>query len=215
VDIKYSPTFAKKILNSMQMKKSTITRQILLQNAFQLIYVKGYQSTSIDDIIATTHVTKGAFFHHFKNKEEMGLALIHDFMQGTIQDKMLLPLLESQNPLDAIYNLMRLLLLETPFMQAQYGCPTHNLIQEMAPINPAFKQALTEITEHTQKTFLNILEKAKSQGIIRQNVNCEQVTLFILVGYAGIRNIGKLYDDDKHYHNYLALLKDYLNGLKS
>jgi TetR/AcrR family transcriptional regulator, transcriptional repressor for nem operon len=53
----------------MLMKKSAITRQMLLQNAFQLIYVKGYQSTSIDDIIATTHVTKGAFFHHFQNKE--------------------------------------------------------------------------------------------------------------------------------------------------
>jgi TetR/AcrR family transcriptional regulator, transcriptional repressor for nem operon len=199
----------------MLMKKSEITRQMLLQNAFQLIYVKGYQSTSIDDIIATTHVTKGAFFHHFQNKEEMGLALIHEFMQGTIQDKMILPLLESQNPLDAIYNLMRLLLLETPLMQAQYGCPTHNLIQEMAPINPAFKRALFEVSEHTQKTFLSILEKAKSQGLIRQNVDCEQVTLFILVGYAGIRNIGKLYDDDKNYHNYLALLKDYLQGLKS
>jgi TetR/AcrR family transcriptional regulator, transcriptional repressor for nem operon len=199
----------------MLMKKSAITRQMLLQNAFQLIYVKGYQSTSIDDIIATTHVTKGAFFHHFANKEEMGLALIHEFMQGTIQDMMLSPLLESENPLDAIHNLMRLLLLETPLMQAQYGCPTHNLIQEMAPINPTFKQALFDITEQTQKVFLDILEKAKSQGIIRQDVDCEQVTLFILVGYAGIRNIGKLYDDDKHYHSYLALLKDYLNGLKS
>jgi TetR/AcrR family transcriptional regulator, transcriptional repressor for nem operon len=198
----------------MVMKKSAITRQLLLQKAFELIYVKGYQSTSIDDIIATTHVTKGAFFHHFQNKEEMGLALIKEFMQGTVQDMMLSPLLDSENPLDAIHNLMRLLLLETPLMQAQYGCPTHNLIQEMAPINPAFKQALFEITEQTQRIFLSILEHAKSKNLIRQEVDCEQVTLFILVGYAGIRNIGKLYDDDKYYHNYLVLLKDYLNGLK-
>jgi TetR/AcrR family transcriptional regulator, transcriptional repressor for nem operon len=197
------------------MKKSAITRQMLLQNAFQLIYVKGYQSTSIDEIIATTHMTKGAFFHHFANKEEMGLALIQEFMQGTIQEMMLLPLIDSENPLEAICNLMRLLLLETPLMQAKYGCPTHNLIQEMSPISSAFKQALFEITERTQQAFLSILENAKSKGMIRQNVDCQQVVLFILVGYAGIRNIGKLYDDDTHYLNYLALLKDYLNGLKS
>lgn len=195
------------------MKKSAITRQILLQNAFELIYVKGYQSTSIDDIIAKTHVTKGAFFHHFRNKEEMGLALIKEFMHNTMQEMMMSPLLDSDNPLDEIYNLMHNLLLESPIMQARYGCPTHNLIQEMAPINPAFKQALFEINEQTQKVFLSILEDAQSKGKIRQNVDCQQVVLFILVGYAGIRNIGKLYDDDTQYHNYLTLLKDYLNGL--
>jgi TetR/AcrR family transcriptional regulator, transcriptional repressor for nem operon len=197
----------------MLIKKSAITRQMLLKNAFELIYVKGYQSTSIDDIIATTHVTKGAFFHHFANKEEMGLALIQEFMYDTMQKTMFSPLLDMDNPLGAIYNLMRILLLENPNLQAQYGCPTHNLIQEMAPINHAFKQALLDITEKTQKAFVSILENAKSKGKIRQDVDCEQVTLFIMVGYAGIRNIGKLYEDDKHYHNYLALLKVYLTGL--
>jgi TetR/AcrR family transcriptional regulator, transcriptional repressor for nem operon len=197
------------------MKKSVITRQMLLQNAFQLIYVKGYQATSIDDIIATTHVTKGAFFHHFANKEEMGLALIKEFMQDTVQDMMLSPLIDSDKPLKAIYNLMRFLLLENPIMQTKYGCPTHNLIQEMAPINPNFKQALFEITGKTQQVFLTTLENAKSKGKIRKSVDCQQVTLFIMVGYAGIRNIGKLYEGDAHYHNYLALLEDYLDGLKS
>ncbi len=198
----------------MLMKKSAITRQMLLQNAFELIYIKGYQATSIDEVIATTNVTKGAFFYHFQNKENMGLALIKEFMQSKIGETMLSPLLTSEDPLENVYNLMHHLLLDSPIMQAKYGCPTHNLIQEMAPINPAFKQALLALNEQTQKMFLSILETAKLKGKIRQNVDCQQVVLFISVGYAGIRNLGKLYDDDTHYHNYLALLKDYLNGLK-
>lgn len=36
------------------MKKAETTRLNILQKAFELIYVKGYQTTSIDDIIATT-----------------------------------------------------------------------------------------------------------------------------------------------------------------
>jgi TetR/AcrR family transcriptional regulator, transcriptional repressor for nem operon len=197
----------------MKIKKSTITRQLLLQNAFELIYVKGYQATSIDDIVSKMHVTKGAFFHHFHSKEEMGLALIKEFMHDTMYEMMISPLFDSANPLDAIYNVMHLLLLDSPVMQAKYGCPTHNLIQEMAPVNLAFKQALFEVTAQTQKMFMEILEKAKSTGKIRQDVDCKQVVLFIIVGYAGIRNIGKLYDDDQHYHDYLALLKSYLHGL--
>jgi AcrR family transcriptional regulator len=58
------------------MKKSAATRLMILEKAFELIYAKGYQTTSIDDIIATTKVTKGAFYYHFKTKDEMGLLLL-------------------------------------------------------------------------------------------------------------------------------------------
>jgi TetR/AcrR family transcriptional regulator, transcriptional repressor for nem operon len=197
----------------MLMKKSAITRQMILQKSFELIYVKGYQSTSIDDIIAMTNMTKGAFFHHFQNKEQMGLALIKEYMRDTMQKMMLPPFSDHENPLDEIYNLMHFLLLESPVMQARYGCPTHNLIQEMAPINQNFKAELLEMLEETQRRFIAILETAKSNGKIRSDVDCSQVVLFVLTGYAGIRTIGKLYDDDQHYHNYLQLLKSYLNGL--
>jgi TetR/AcrR family transcriptional regulator, transcriptional repressor for nem operon len=197
----------------MKIKKSVVTRQTILEKAFELIYVKGFQATSIDDIIATTHVTKGAFFHHFRNKEEMGLALITEYMHDTMKTEMMTPVFESDNPLKEIYNLMRHLLLESPLMQAQYGCPTHNLIQEMAPISPAFKQALFNMYEQNRETFVNILEKAKANGKMRQDVDCQEVVLFILVGYAGIRNIGKLYSTDDYYRNYLTLLENYLNGL--
>ncbi|RAJ08805.1 TetR family transcriptional regulator [Chitinophaga skermanii] len=52
------------------MNKAAATRLNMLQKAFELIYVKGFQTTSIDDILATTQVTKGAFYYHFKNKDE-------------------------------------------------------------------------------------------------------------------------------------------------
>jgi AcrR family transcriptional regulator len=63
------------------MKKSAATRLMILEKAFELIYAKGYQTTSIDDIIATTKVTKGAFYYHFKTKDEMGLAIINELVK--------------------------------------------------------------------------------------------------------------------------------------
>lgn len=62
------------------MKKAEATRMAILEKAFDLIYKQGYQATSIDDIIATTRLTKGAFFYHFKNKDEMGIAVINEVM---------------------------------------------------------------------------------------------------------------------------------------
>jgi TetR/AcrR family transcriptional repressor of nem operon len=45
-----------------------------LDAALQVIRTKGYDATTIDDICAAAQLTKGSFFHHFKSKEELGVA---------------------------------------------------------------------------------------------------------------------------------------------
>jgi AcrR family transcriptional regulator len=196
------------------MKKAVETRQMLLQKAFELIYVKGYQATSLDDILATTQVTKGAFYYHFKNKEEMGLAVIQELMVQATDSNILQPVIIADDPLKAIYEMMRFLLLENPILQSKYGCPTHNLIQEMAPLNPQFKEALSQLVQNIQKKIQEILENAQNQGIIRKNMDTRQVTCFIHAGYAGIRNVGKLYENTDSYDLYLQGLKAYLESLR-
>ena len=53
------------------MGNAAATKYVILEKAFELIYEKGYQATSIDDIIAKTKVTKGAFFYNFKNNTQI------------------------------------------------------------------------------------------------------------------------------------------------
>ena len=63
------------------MSKAAATRHDILEKAFQIIYTKGYQTTSVDEIIAATKVTKGAFYYHFRNKDEMGVAIINEIVR--------------------------------------------------------------------------------------------------------------------------------------
>jgi TetR/AcrR family transcriptional repressor of nem operon len=49
-------------------------RTRLLDAAVLVIREKGYCGTSVDDLCAAAGVTKGAFFHHFKSKEELAVA---------------------------------------------------------------------------------------------------------------------------------------------
>jgi TetR/AcrR family transcriptional repressor of nem operon len=51
-------------------------RSRLLDAARQLIRTQGYAATSVDALCAAAGVTKGSFFHHFRNKEDMALAAI-------------------------------------------------------------------------------------------------------------------------------------------
>lgn len=196
------------------MKKAEATRLTILQKAFELIYVKGYQTTSIDDILATTQVTKGAFYYHFKNKDEMGIAIINEILKPTLTSSFIQPLQSEQNPLDAIYDLMHSLLMENKFLKVEYGCPASNFTQEMTPWNADFNKVLNELTEQWTKIMAATIEKGKENGFIRKDVNARQITMFIMSGYWGIRNFGKLENSKKVYLSYLEELKSYLNTLK-
>jgi len=195
------------------MKKAAATRLHILQKAFELIYSKGYQTTSIDDILATTQVTKGAFYYHFKNKDEMGMAIINELMKPALTGSFS-AILKSPDPLKAIYNLMYELLIKNELLKVAYGCPAANFTQEMTPWNKDFTLALNEITSLWQEEIISALEKGKKEGYVRKEVNSKQVTLFVMSGYWGARNFGKLQNDKKAYQPYLKELKNYLNSLK-
>jgi AcrR family transcriptional regulator len=56
--------------NMIRTQVSDIKRNIL-ETARELFFVKGYQNTSVNDIIEKTGSSKGAFYHHFKSKDEL------------------------------------------------------------------------------------------------------------------------------------------------
>lgn len=196
------------------MKKAEATRLNILQKSFELIYAKGYQNASIDDILATTQVTKGAFYYHFKNKDEMGLAIINELMKPALKKSFIEPLRNVENPIEAIYNLMYHLLIKDEFMKVEFGCPASNFTQEMTPWNAEFSIALNEITQEWIKMIINVIENGKKCGQIRKDIEAKQVTYFVLSGYWGIRNFGKLENSKKSYSSYLKELKVYLSSLK-
>jgi TetR/AcrR family transcriptional repressor of nem operon len=194
------------------MSKAVITRFNILEKAFALVYRQGYQATSIDDIIATTQVTKGAFFYHFKNKDEMGLAMIKEVMTPGMTATLNLPLLSSQGSVNEIYKMMHNILLKSEFFDVKYGCPAVNLIEEMAPLNNDFKKELLKLLNQWQKAIQFNIAKGIELGTIKKDIDAAQVACFVIAGYSGIRNMGKL-SGVSCYRMYLKQLKTYLNQL--
>src|ERR1051325_8333392 len=59
---------------ALGQRRRAPARQKLLDAALSVIRTKGYAATSIDELCAVAGVAKGSFFHHFKNKEALGVA---------------------------------------------------------------------------------------------------------------------------------------------
>ena len=67
----------------MRTKKNT--REILLKNATNLFYEKGYTNTSIREIGARTGISSSIIYHYFKNKEELLFEITHSSTKDLIQ----------------------------------------------------------------------------------------------------------------------------------
>ncbi|MBK1896560.1 TetR/AcrR family transcriptional regulator [Chryseobacterium paridis] len=197
------------------MKKSEATRLNILQKAFELIYSKGYQTTSIDEIIATTQVTKGAFFYHFKTKDEMGLAIINELLKSaSFKSTFIDPFQNTNNPLKTIYELMDTLLMKDEFLKVEYGCPASNFTQEMAPWNVEFTKALNDLSKQWEEAMISAIENGKEHGTVNKKVDSKGVAIFVMSGYWGLRNLGKLENSKSVYLTYLKQLKAYFETLK-
>jgi TetR/AcrR family transcriptional repressor of nem operon len=113
----------------------------LLDAAVRVIRTKGYESTTVDDLCASAGVTKGAFFHHFASKDELGVEAARRWTEVTA------PLFASapyHQPVDAAdrvlaYVLFRRALLDGPVPDVT--CLAGTMAQEVYDTHPRIRDA--------------------------------------------------------------------------
>src|ERR1700752_5044765 len=78
------------------------TRERLLQAAFREIYRSGFQSASLDAILASAGVTKGALYYYFKSKQALGYAVVEEVIAPYNYGQWVRPLQNGKDPVDAL-----------------------------------------------------------------------------------------------------------------
>ena len=78
-------------------------RRALLDAALKLVRANGWAATSVDQLCAEAGVTKGAFFHHFKSKEDLGVAAAQHWDEVTAAKFAEAPYHSLADPLDRVF----------------------------------------------------------------------------------------------------------------
>src|SRR5215470_10591613 len=82
------------------------SRTRLLDAAIHLVRAQGYAATTVDDVCRATGLTKGAFFHHFKSKEDLALAAAAHFSAMAEEVFGAAPYRQLADPLDRLLGSM-------------------------------------------------------------------------------------------------------------
>lgn len=67
-------------------RDGTATKERILDAAEHLILDQGFSATTVDAVIHAAGLTKGAFFHHFGSKGDLGLALVRRYAEADLAE---------------------------------------------------------------------------------------------------------------------------------
>ena len=188
------------------------TRLDILRAGFNEIYEHGFQATSVNDIVARAKVTKGAFFHYFPTKSDLGYALADEILKDMMLERWIRPLSAYKNPVQGMINRYRKLMEDTTDQALALGCPLNNLTQEMSSIDPVFRAKLQAVLESWIDETEKHLKRAQAQGFLKPGVNVSKVAQFLVMMEEGSWAIVKGLRDRNVYS---ALYEGYRQFLES
>jgi AcrR family transcriptional regulator len=167
-----------------------LTRAKILKTAFDEFYQHGFQGGSLNRIISDAGIAKGALFHHFKGKQELGYHVVDEVIRPFFQTKWVSPLLHSKDPIADIKRIVLTTIKEDPEMLCK-GCPLNNLAQEMSPLDEEFRRRISLIYEDWRGAIKQAFENGIQHGTVRKDVSPKRVAAFVVSALAGIVGTAK------------------------
>lgn len=175
--------------------------------------MQGFPSASLDNILKKTGMTKGALYHHFKNKKELGYAVVDTLIYDKIVTEWVEPLKDCHNPIDT---LTQLVISSREEVMEKYiqGCPLVNIGQQMSSVDDGFRQRVNAIYELWIKAISEALLKGQMNDKVSRKIAPDQVACFFVAAAEGTMVLGKVTRSEEIMSNNAFAIMHYLDTLR-
>ncbi len=165
------------------MTKGERTKKKLLEIAYELFLTKGYEETSVEDIMSRAEIAKGTYYYYFQSKEQMLEEVIEMMIDSEAEAAQ--KIAESDMPAP-----QKIVGIMTSFRPGQEEQPIGDLLNR--PENLLMhKKMMTKLIEKVIPMLCGIVEDGVKEGVFRCNHIPVRVKILLIVGSA-------LFDDNKH-----------------
>lgn len=199
------------VMNTANPKPSAKTK--LLEAALSVIRTKGYSATSVEDLCEAAGVTKGAFFHHFRSKEDLAVAAAQHWSHVTGALFEAAPYHQHPDPLERILGYLdfRKELLKGTLPEVT--CLVGTMVQETFATHPAIRDACNDsISGHAAKLESEILAAIEMYGT-DVDVTPSSLALFIQAALQGAFILAKARNSPDIAAECIGHLRQYVESL--
>ncbi|MBT8148794.1 MAG: TetR family transcriptional regulator [Pseudomonadales bacterium] len=197
-------------MNLSRSDKAGSTRDRILQVAGDEMNRVGFRAMGLNDILHKLRMSKGALYHHFKNKLELGYAVLDELYAKRFLKNWESPL-DSDDPLQATIDYLHAMSEQKWAAEAlRCGCPVTNLATEMSPIDEGFRLRVEGVFSHWKKRLTSALKRAQKQGTMRRDVSAEDTAVFVIAAIEGAVILAKNAQDVSIFAQATKTVADYL-----
>jgi TetR/AcrR family transcriptional repressor of nem operon len=185
-------------------------RERLLEHAQDLMLTKGFVATTVDEICKAAGLSKGTFFHYFKNKEELGKATLDRFFRSQLEMVGRGSFRKKADPLERLYGWVDSVIEASKTPMARKGCLVGNFSQELSDTHPEIRSECAQRFSEWTALLKKELDEAKARYLSRSSLDTQGLAEHFIAVLQGSLILAKAKQDFGTVEKNLGHFKRYL-----
>jgi len=187
------------------------TRTRIVRTAMELFWEKGFQSTSVADILSRSQVHSGSLYHFFPGKQDVLAAVLEAYRDG-IEEWLLKPAWSGvDDPIERIFALLDGYRIQLVSTDCTYGCPIGSLALELHEPDPRIRDLLSTNFRQWVDAIETCLVEAGDR--LPAALDRRRLAEFTLTVMEGAIMQARTYRDIASFDRNIAVLRDHVGML--
>jgi len=162
----------------------------VLDAAVLCFWNRGYEATSVKDLVEKTGITAASLYNAFGDKRAIYEKALDHYVQGSVADR--IRRCGALAPRDAIGAFFEEILKRSLGDRERKGCMLVNAALDMAPHDPGFRKIVTEVLAEIEAFFLACVKAGQADGTIMRSLPAETLSRHLLGVLMGIRVLARV-----------------------
>ncbi len=175
-------------------KTEVFNRELVLERASHVFHSKGYNATSMQDLVDATHLNRSSIYNSFGNKLKLYMECLKVY-QNKYQKATTTLLIKAGGPLKAIESIFQMYLSEIIKDKEHKGCLITNCKSEMANQDSTINHFLMTNQSDTLSLFEDLVEQGQQNLNINTKQDAKHYALYLFSAIQGFRMTGILIND--------------------
>lgn len=178
------------------MSENTTTREKMIFEATKLFLSRGYGATSITDVVQECGVSKGAFYHHFKSKDDLFLQIIGTMFEE-LESWMNKELMSKENFKDFLFSYFDYIsFFKNMSLEMGITMNMYDLIFDAVKRFPDLKKQISESYKGFFSVITEKMKDAQLKGEVDETIDAENFAVAITVLVEGFILFEVLLEDE-------------------
>ncbi len=174
--------------------------EIALDAAMQAFWAKGYEATSLSDLMEATGLHKGSLYQAFGDKHSLFIQALKRYLSDMrrMKSKMIA---QAATPLEGIRAVAHGMLdIADGDCSCPRGCMAINTLVELAPYDAEVQEVMNDHIQRMRSSFAEVVARGQEAGQIRTDKSAAEITALMMTFMLGLGTSlrGHLSKDDAH-----------------